>query len=704
MAPSFEIRTPVALLPRNKETALSYTSSLTINTPPDRTVTVILQSVRVQNYQSIIDSGTVDIEPDITALVGMTGAGKTSFLEMIAGLDPARVFYETELPNESVTKQKFQNGELRASDILQLTATFRVQEADNAVVPEQFRGVDIIEVNRYFDGHFEIKTTKGSVKQGAIDTQPFVARINGILQSTKTNLANAEPRLPNLRQQEAAFFKAIDDFSQTNLTNLKEFDLSLQSIRNTINVTQKDGPLQNEFNQRLAELQAVRTDLGSALEQDPVKKLMDAIPRPVYKRDVFELADSVPVDEFINKPESSRTFQCIAIISGLKPSGVQTIRNARPADQDAYLRVISKSLSDQLNSFWSQEQYDFAVNIRDNRLVLSVADRTTRKITSVLDGSDGFKWFTAFFLEMSADQSQKTAGSVVLLDNPATSLHDEGKADVLRFLNRSAESGKIQILYATHERPLIDPWRIDRVRAVEKGKDGTKLDRLKGDSRPDLLQRVRRNIGSPAKYSLFGAPRTVAFEGISDMNMVSAFNEYLERQGSSHLHKDLFSINGIDGIGNAPNSCQVFKTLGIDFVIVVDSGQKTQDMKQHVPRDDYKHFVEIKEVIGREGDTEDLVDPDLYYSAFKAAYEDLLDELPTLEELESHGKNKKVVNKYDDWFRREEKDFDKTLVSQQMFKLLMFNATHDDSIKQSVSNSAANFARLFELVAKKFSE
>lgn len=664
---------------------------------------MLLESARVQNYQSIIDSGPVKIESDITAFVGMTGAGKTSFLEMVAGLDLTRVFYETELPNESVVKQKFQDGELKAASILQLTAVFKLEEGDNDLLPEEFRDVGKLEVNRYFDGHFEIKTLKGSLKQGSMDMKPFTDRVSAILTGMRASFTGATPRLPALRQQESAFFKALDDFSQSNLANLKELDLSLQSIRNGVNILLKDQPLLNEFNQRLAELQTLRNEVASALEQDPVKKLMDVIPKPVYKRDVFELADNVPIDDFINKPESSKTFQCIAIISGLKPSGVQKIRNSPPADQDAYLRVISKSLSDQLNSFWTQEQYDFTVSIRGDRLALNVADRTTHKITSVLDGSDGFKWFTSFFLEMSADQSQKPAGSIVLLDNPATSLHDEGKADVLRFLNRTAESGKIQILYATHERPLIDPWRIDRIRAVEKKQDGTKIDLLKGDSRSDLLEKVRRNIGSPAKYSLFGAPRTVAFEGISDMNIISAFNEYLERQGMTHLHKDLFSINGINGIDNAPDSCQLYKTLGIEFTIVVDSGQKTIDMKQKVPLEDHKYFVEIKDVISKDGDTEDLLDPELYHIAFKLAYKDILHGVtPELESIESIGKGKKTVTKYDEWFRKNSKNFSKTLVSQQMFRVLMVDSSSDSSLTELANKSAANFSKLFDIISRRF--
>jgi len=42
-----------------------------------------LARVKVENYRSIEDSGWVDIETDITALVGKNESGKTAFLQAL---------------------------------------------------------------------------------------------------------------------------------------------------------------------------------------------------------------------------------------------------------------------------------------------------------------------------------------------------------------------------------------------------------------------------------------------------------------------------------------------------------------------------------------------------------------------------------------------------------------------------------------------
>ncbi|MDE2589888.1 MAG: AAA family ATPase, partial [Patescibacteria group bacterium] len=397
-----------------------------------------LKSAQVQNYRSIIDSGIVEMEYDITALVGMTSSGKTSFLTMLAGLNPSIVFTETELPNGSETKQKFQNGELPANKILQLTAVFTIDNSDQEFIPEEFKGISEIKIYRFFDGHFEIVTSKNTFVQGNVVLATNITTIRNILEVMKANFTNAQPRIGHLVQFTDQFLKAIDAFLQTNFSNLKELDLSLQSLTNTINGIPKDGPLQNEFNQRIAEINTERSNISKALENDPVKKLINVIPKPSYKSDVIDLQDNMLVDNFINKPETSNAFHSLAIISGLKPSGVQKIRNASPADQNSYFDVISKTLSEQLNNFWRQEKYDFKIGISNNQLSFTVADRLTGKETSVLDGSEGFKWWTSFFLGMSADLTEKPGLSIILLDNPATSLHDDGKGDVLKFLVKMA--------------------------------------------------------------------------------------------------------------------------------------------------------------------------------------------------------------------------------------------------------------------------
>ncbi|MGI0021610.1 MAG: ATP-dependent nuclease, partial [Nitrososphaeraceae archaeon] len=383
-------------------------------------------------------------------------------------------------------------------------------------------------------------------------------------------------------------------------------------------------------------------------------------------------------------------------------SGLQKIRNAKTSERDSYLDAKSKKLSDSLNQFWTQETYDFKLKIDNGILSFVVADTTTGNETSVLDGSAGFQWWTAFFLELSDFLAKKSGRSIILLDNPATELHDEGKEDVLKFITNATKSNRLQIIYSTHERALIDPWRTDRIRVVELTRQGTKIENVRSKSRHDLLDTIRRNIGSPARYSLFGAPRTLAFEGVSDTYLVSAVNEYMTQQGIPSINRDSYSINAINGIDKSPEFCKFYKEIGLEFVIIVDSGSETESMKRNLESGDFaKYFIEMNQIIDKDSDTEDLIDPKLYHMAFESAYKHLLSRVPKIDEINSEPNRKRITN-YNNWFKSKNLEFNKTIVSQQMFNIMMNQEIRNEE-KIAFENSVKNFSNLFDLINKKYS-
>ena len=661
-----------------------------------------LRTAKVQNYRSIIDSNLVSFDPEVTNIIGMTGSGKTSFLKMISGADRNVVFEESALPNGSQTQQDFHDGKTTAEKITQLTAVFEVEDSDRSSLPEMYRDTEIITLERRFDGQILVKADGRNPDNVALETEvDFIGKQIKSLEATFTS--GVQRGVENLAQQEENFIASLDNFKETNFRSISEFDLSIATLRNMLNSIPADDPLRTDFNNIINTIVHIRNQIEQKLNEDPTNQLYDQIPKPLYKADVFQIQDEIPIDEFVADSNSSSTFRSIAVITGLTPSGLQKIRSAKTSERDSYLEAKSKKLSDRLNSFWSQEKYDFQLEINDGALSFVVSDKTTGIKTSVLDRSEGFKWWVAFFLELSTFLASRTGRSIVLLDNPATELHDEGKEDVLKFIRNAAKSEQLQIVYSTHERALIDPWRTDRVRIVELTSDGTKIENVRSKSRHDLLEVIRRNIGSPARYSLFGAPRTLGFEGVSDTYIVSAINEYLLQIGAEiSLNKDSYSINAFNGVAKAPETCKLYKNLGLEFVLVVDSGSETESMKKNLEDGDFdSNFVEIKQVISKDGDIEDLIDPQLYYLAFKAAYAPLLQTLPTVEEIDSDSNKKRMTN-YSTWFKSKDMEFNKTLVAQQMFNIMMTKEI-TPAETSAVDNTKNNFLKLFELISKKHS-
>ena len=92
-------------------------------------------------------------------------------------------------------------------------------------------------------------------------------------------------------------------------------------------------------------------------------------------------------------------------------------------------------------------------------------------------------WFFSFYAYFSNIHQDSARTTILLLDEPGTSLHASAQSDVLSFVEEKL-SPKHQVIYTTHSPFLIDPQRIDRVRMVQDldgqgttvGADGYQLD------------------------------------------------------------------------------------------------------------------------------------------------------------------------------------------------------------------------------------
>jgi energy-coupling factor transporter ATP-binding protein EcfA2 len=391
----------------------------------------------------------------------------------------------------------------------------------------------------------------------------------------------------------------------------------------------------------------------------------------------------------------------------MTPSGVQKVRTRPKQEIDSYFAAISRELSKKVNEYLNLG-YNFKVTLKEGRssgtdLMFMVEDEKTGSTVSVSEMSEGQKWWVAFYLYLSYLGSQGDRSRILLLDNPATALHDEGKGEVLHFLTKMAETGKLQIIYATHERALIDPWRLDRVLLVTKEADGTMIKSMQQGGRGDLIEAIRRHIGSPAKYSLFGAPYNVFVEGISDLNYISAFNELLERKNMECLNKDVYSINAINGIDESVHFNALLKALKLNFLIVLDSNSsKIEEIKRKVGPEDFdRNFLELKGAINREGDIEDLFNITTYYELVKTAYPNPPEQIPPLDEVLDKNQKSKMTKIFNDILGSGNSGYNKTLVSYQAFSIIK------DEMKFSaepLGETLENFSKLIGLIKKKFSQ
>ena len=81
--------------------------------------------------------------------------------------------------------------------------------------------------------------------------------------------------------------------------------------------------------------------------------------------------------------------------------------------------------------------------------------------------SKGVMWFLSFYLQLSASAKTKhDNGLILLIDEPASSLHAKAQEDVLKVFEQLRED--IQIIYTTHSPYLLDLNKIYRLAAAQR--------------------------------------------------------------------------------------------------------------------------------------------------------------------------------------------------------------------------------------------
>lgn len=664
-----------------------------------------LVSCRVRHYRSIGDSGPVEFDPEITNIVGAAGSGKTSFLRMLSGVSSKVQFGEGDLPRNSDVLTMLRGGRVDAGDIVQLEAVFRVEDTDVPRLPQEYRRASDITVRRAFDGSIALAVDGTEVPRA--DIRDEVDQIHACAGRIAGYLPEPDPGDPgDGRPFPRPIDSAISSLGETDFYNEESTMLAIQTLKAAVHSSPHSRPAMVKLEEEFYKMERIRFNIEHKIINDPSSALYRAIPKPKYCDRLFDLEDEIDLDQFIKNPATSKTFLYVAQICGLAPAGLAKVRNAGAPERDAYLDAKSEMLSSQLGQFWRQENYTFRLAVDGHRLRLHVKDRTTGTTTSLTERSGGFRWWMAFFLDISAFLVRRSGRSIILLDNPATELHEKGKGDVLRFIQEAAKSDRIQIVYSTHERALIDPWRIDRIRVASLTRDGTRIKTVSAASSNGMLETIMKSIGSPARYSLFGAPRTVSFEGVSDMYIASAVNEYLARTSpDAALDKDTYSISSVGGMEKARYTWQVYKNIGIDFAIVVDRGSRSSKIAQDIGEAEFeRRFVVLPPVSEKqEVDIEDLVDRSLYYEAFECTYRHILDRVPSIDEIDCDGSQRRSVN-YTRWLKRQDKSLDKALVAQRMFTVMLDDRVNRDAPGRTdaIEETAAAFAGLFATIKSKY--
>jgi predicted ATP-dependent endonuclease of OLD family len=145
----------------------------------------------------------------------------------------------------------------------------------------------------------------------------------------------------------------------------------------------------------------------------------------------------------------------------------------------AELEAVSDDLTREVFEYWQQNrELELSIDVDKetvgagpNRtavarfLDIRVRDRRHGFTNNFGQRSSGFQWFFSFLAAFSEFDEQDHP-VIVLLDEPALTLHGRAQADFLRFIDERLGATH-QVIYTTHSPFMVEPGRLERVRVVE---------------------------------------------------------------------------------------------------------------------------------------------------------------------------------------------------------------------------------------------
>lgn len=172
--------------------------------------------------------------------------------------------------------------------------------------------------------------------------------------------------------------------------------------------------------------------------------------------------------------------------------------------------------------------------------------------------------------------------TIVLYDEPETSLHADAQHMLRRLLESLASHPNIQVVYTTHSPAMVNALRPQSIRVLERKRMNEKAVSLfVNDAYRENYTLVRSSLGVSPADSLLYAPITIIAEGATEIQCLPLVLKKLAENGvvaTEILEALLSQTHILDGEGSSfPYMCRLAKSQNAKPVVFLD-GDKQADI------------------------------------------------------------------------------------------------------------------------------
>ncbi|WP_158589357.1 AAA family ATPase [Halococcus sp. IIIV-5B] len=596
-----------------------------------------IDEIRVQNYRSAVDTGWMNINEEITTLIGENESGKTSILKALQSFSDQNKY------DSSVVTNSVDVG--REEPIPIISIRFKISQHDHSLLNRFAKDGEVV-LTRYYDGHIEIESLErfgGDVNYIEViyDHTKFltdhilhVLINNDLGESSKKIKENTIPNLEEILTKPLERIDEIEDLLGTVQKQLKNEDID-HIDEFSVERSPSD------------EIYQLRRYLSRNDPSDPSNHLYNYLPSIIYIDDIQPIANNIckNSDRDVDKTHHK---QIRDIISG----NGDRFRKMERENSIRGLDFAERRVQRYMNQFWEQKRVGISMyhdtcencfNVLISDLEVHSADDQLQSVfrepVKPSQRSDGFQWFFSFFLMYMAEtDGNNLRNKIFLFDDPAMKLHPQGKKNWVSTVENIADHS--QVLYTSHSPFLISKDHPSRIRIVEDRQDiRTQVTGDFHEAGGLALEPLRAALGIGLGDSLFVSKRKLLVEGSSDYFIITGLMNYFEGVDEDILEKSEISIMPVDGAPRMPDAAKWVASENISYGILLDSDQEGIDTRDII-EDEY-HTVDSDNIVllekgGNRGLViEDMFAPVFYVDCVNKVYEDIVEDFDMIEVTES---------------------------------------------------------------------
>lgn len=607
-----------------------------------------IDSVRVQNFRCIRDSGDLPLAADLTILIGENESGKSSMLDALTFFNRGHEFQDVDISTKSPTRGSILSGEIGKDtvDIVTIAVRLFTSEREQLNIPASVLPGDVLRITKRLDNSYLIKGANdtalselyaslnnqrllaairgmrrqiGSVYQGYIvrkrpmDQFVFIRRSENDPESADLilfpNAAGSlweelsqgdfvqvtqqapDPYGRNTRAMNVG--KQIDLEAELNAVESaasqegEDFTSAVEALSTKISSIPSNHPLRSIFGNDFQDL--LEEHIETNTEQVPWDddQILDELPR-------FEKGSAVSVNDKIalrTRDEGEQTGEhdggLLALIEevGLSPSAAVTAEHTeRIRIFDEKSQVLSKIFSD---SWVKDVQAELVPFNQDKELGLAIASQGSLDPPSRRSqGFNSYLGLTARLLELRRHMKDRL---VLILDDPAMHLHPTAQER----LSRTLDEQPFQVLAATHFPFMITSDRLDKIRLLCRTESGAYFERDWTKAGEGLLP-IR---GALSKWTLGKVPLLV--EGKSDRAVLKDMSGLLTALGEKSMASILEPLPS--GGSAMPETAKALRAMDVKFIALVDGDQQGEDIRKKLINEvgqPGSTVVSIRDVVG----------------------------------------------------------------------------------------------------------